>query len=179
MRFTTLRLKKLAKSFDELSSEYNSVQSELVAKCVEITASYAPVIVQLNELVAQLDVFVSFAHVSMNAPTLYVRPTMLPLVSALYVATGVVAYHVTSSDTNSMLELVLFRSLQFHSLCLQSSGQLSLHGARHPCMEVQENVSFIANDVDMKTGSCAVLASLHTSECVHTCVVSYSHRVSC
>ena len=60
----------------------------------------------LNDLVARLDVLVSFATVSSNAPTPYVRPKILP----------------------------------------QGSGIIHLPQARHPVLEVQDDVNFIAND---------------------------------
>ncbi len=40
-------------------------------------ASYIPVMESLDDLVAHLDVIVSFAHVSANAPSSYVKPEVL------------------------------------------------------------------------------------------------------
>lgn len=34
----------------------------------------------------------------------------------------------------------------------EGSGLLQLTGLRHPCLELQEDVTFIANDVDFKKG---------------------------
>ena len=42
-----------------------------------------------------------------------------------------------------------------HALGLASfvgSGKLGLTGVRHPCLELQDNITFIANDIDMNKG---------------------------
>ena len=57
-------------------------------------------------ILSQLDVLLSFADLSVNAPMPYARPTMTP----------------------------------------STRGDIVLRGSRHPCVEVQDDVSFIAND---------------------------------
>ena len=54
----------------------------------------------------------SLAHVAVNAPEPYVKPSMLE----------------------------------------KGSGSLILQDARHPCLEVQDEVSFIPNDIEMVKG---------------------------
>ena len=39
------------------------------------------------------------------------------------------------------------------------SGSLILKDAKHPCLEVQDDVSFIPNDVEMIKSTCIVLHS--------------------
>ncbi|KAJ3905637.1 muts domain V-domain-containing protein [Lentinula edodes] len=107
--FTTKTLKQLAEDYQEYSSKYTRTQSGLVKEVVNIASTYTPVLESLNNLLAQLDVILSFAHVSVNAPEAYVKPEIL-------------------------------RS---------GEGSLILRDARHPCLEVQDDVSFIANDVEM------------------------------
>mmetsp|Transcript_48662 Transcript_48662/g.95398 ORF Transcript_48662/g.95398 Transcript_48662/m.95398 type:complete len:948 (-) Transcript_48662:170-3013(-) len=77
VRFTCPSMKKLSAENTDIKQQYEHVQKEIVDKALEITLSYTPVMEQLNEVIAELDVLCAFAHVSQNAPTQYVRPTML------------------------------------------------------------------------------------------------------
>ncbi|KAF9265861.1 DNA mismatch repair protein [Marasmius fiardii PR-910] len=107
--FTTQKLKQYANDYKEYSDQYARTQSGLVKEVVNIASTYAPVLEALDYVIAHLDVILSFAHVSVNAPIPYVKPEM------------------TASGT----------------------GDLILQEARHPCLEVQEDISFIPNDVEM------------------------------
>lgn len=110
--FTTDRLAELRREFDQLSENYNRTQRGLVNEVVNVAASYCPVIEKLAGILAHLDVVVSFAHVSVHAPTAYVRPKM-------------------------------------HE---RGTGNTILKEARHPCMEMQDDISFITNDVALVRG---------------------------
>ncbi|KAI9697896.1 MAG: MutS-like protein [Bogoriella megaspora] len=107
--FTTKTLLGLRREFDQLSQNYNRTQSGLVNEVVGVAGSYCPVFEKLAGVLAHLDVIVSFAHVSIHAPTSYVRPTMHP----------------------------------------RGTGNTILKEARHPCMEMQDDVQFITNDVSL------------------------------
>lgn len=111
--FTTHVLQSMRREHDQLSENYNRTQSSLVNEVVAVAASYCPVIEQLAAVLAHLDVIVSFAHVSVHAPTGYVRPTM-------------------------------------HE---RGTGDTVLKEARHPCMEMQDDIQFITNDVSLKRGT--------------------------
>jgi DNA mismatch repair protein MSH2 len=107
--FTTSTLQDKRREFDQLSENYNRTQSGLVNEVVSVASSYVPVVEKLAAVLAHLDVIVSFAHVSVHAPTSYTRPTMHP----------------------------------------RGTGNTVLKEARHPCMEMQDDISFITNDVSL------------------------------
>lgn len=108
--FTTTKLADLRRDYDQLSGTYNRKQSSLVSEVVQVAASYIPVLEQLAAIVAHLDVIVSLAHVSVHAPSAYVRPKM-------------------------------------HA---PGAGDTVLKEARHPCMECQDDINFITNDVELR-----------------------------
>jgi DNA mismatch repair protein MSH2 len=107
--FTTPTLTDMKRDFEQLSEDYKRTQSGLVNEVVNVAASYCPVIELLAGVLAHLDVIVSFAHVSVHAPSAYVRPKIHP----------------------------------------RGTGSTVLKEARHPCMEMQDDVQFITNDVSL------------------------------
>ena len=111
--FTTNKMTNLRREIQQLSENYNRTQSGLVSEVVGVAASYCPVIEKLAGVLSHLDVIVSFAHVSVHAPTAYVRPKVHP----------------------------------------RGEGNTILKEARHPCMEMQDDVQFITNDVSLIRGS--------------------------
>ncbi|KAG1859584.1 DNA mismatch repair protein [Suillus subalutaceus] len=109
--FTTKKLKALSTDHQETTHEYQRTQSGLVKEVVSIASTYTPVLENLDHIIAHLDVILSFAHVSVNAPEPYVKPKVL-----------------------------------------EKGYGLILRDARHPCLEVQDDISFIPNDVEMVKG---------------------------
>ncbi|KAF3911672.1 hypothetical protein AA313_de0202885 [Arthrobotrys entomopaga] len=107
--FTTDKLSSLRRDFDQYTQNYNRTQTGLVQEVVNVASSYCPVLENLAAVLAHLDVIVSFAHVSVHAPSPYVRPTMHP----------------------------------------RGTGNTILKEARHPCMEMQDDIQFITNDVSL------------------------------
>lgn len=102
-------MQSLRREHDQLSMNYNRTQTGLVSEVVNVAASYCPLLEQLAGIIAHLDVIVSFAHISVHAPTPYVRPKV-------------------------------------HA---RGTGNTILKEARHPCMEMQDDISFITNDVSL------------------------------
>ena len=111
--FTTNKMTNLRREIQQLSENYNRTQIGLVSEVVGVAASYCPVLEKLAGVLSHLDVIVSFAHVSVHAPTSYVRPKVHP----------------------------------------RGEGNTILKEARHPCMEIQDDVQFITNDVSLSRGS--------------------------
>ena len=111
--FTTQRMTELRREIQQLTENYNRTQSGLVSEVVGVAASYCPVLEKLAGILAHLDVIISFAHVSVHAPTSYVRPKIHP----------------------------------------RGEGNTILKEARHPCMEMQDDIQFITNDVSLIRGS--------------------------
>ena len=111
--FTTQRMTELRREIQQLTENYNRTQSGLVSEVVGVAASYCPVLEKLAGILAHLDVLISFAHVSVHAPTSYVRPKIHP----------------------------------------RGEGNTILKEARHPCMEMQDDIQFITNDVSLIRGS--------------------------
>ncbi|KZT61654.1 DNA mismatch repair protein [Calocera cornea HHB12733] len=110
--FTTKQLKEASIDHADLTDKYGRMQSGLVKEVVNIAATYTPVLETLDNLVAHLDVILSFAHVSVNAPIPYIKPTMSE----------------------------------------KGTGNIVIKEARHPCLEVQDDVNFIPNDHEMIKG---------------------------
>eukprot|EP00123_Amoebidium_parasiticum_P014198 comp22389_c2_seq1/m.33400 comp22389_c2_seq1/g.33400 ORF comp22389_c2_seq1/g.33400 comp22389_c2_seq1/m.33400 type:complete len:920 (-) comp22389_c2_seq1:572-3331(-) len=109
VRFTSQTLKTLSEKYLGLKDQYHERQSSLEQEVVSIAAGYDTPMEALNDVLALLDVLVSFSVVSASAPTQYIRPKMMEM----------------------------------------GTGDIRLIGARHPCLEVQDDVSFIANDVNL------------------------------
>eukprot|EP00282_Hemiselmis_andersenii_P005543 CAMPEP_0114149132 /NCGR_PEP_ID=MMETSP0043_2-20121206/21994_1 /TAXON_ID=464988 /ORGANISM="Hemiselmis andersenii, Strain CCMP644" /LENGTH=815 /DNA_ID=CAMNT_0001243751 /DNA_START=95 /DNA_END=2539 /DNA_ORIENTATION=+ len=76
VKFTCKDLKPLAEAYKRVDDEYNSKQAHLVAKVIDVISTYSPAVDDLCKIVAEIDVLVSFAHVSTSAATPYVRPTL-------------------------------------------------------------------------------------------------------
>nr|QIC49975.1 DNA mismatch repair protein Msh2 [Actinia equina] len=110
IRFTNSSLKQLNDEFQGYKETYNDVQSKLASEVLRVAGGYSEPMQSMSDVTAQLDVLVSFSHVSANAPIPYVRPTITP----------------------------------------QGDGDINLMSSRHPCLEMQEDVSFISNDVELQ-----------------------------
>ena len=78
VRFSTSVLDDLNQDFLSLKRDYSTTQATLVGEVMKIAAGYSDPMLSLNCILAQLDVFFSFAHASAMAPTPYVRPVITP-----------------------------------------------------------------------------------------------------
>uniref|UniRef100_A0A914WX10 DNA mismatch repair proteins mutS family domain-containing protein n=1 Tax=Plectus sambesii TaxID=2011161 RepID=A0A914WX10_9BILA len=107
--FTTDKLQSLNDDYQKLKNEYDAVQKDLIQEVLKTAAGYVDALKSLTEVLASLDVLVSFAQVAAFAPKPLVRPQILE----------------------------------------KGSGILHLQQSRHPCLELQDEVSFIPNDVNL------------------------------
>ncbi|ORX80440.1 muts 2 [Anaeromyces robustus] len=109
--FTNSRLNIMNEQYKFKLEEYTRNSSALSKEIINIAGTYCKALETLDDIISQIDVFTSFAHISVNAPIPYIRPVI--------------------SDDRSF----------------------KLVNARHPCLEVQDDVNFISNDVDMNRES--------------------------
>lgn len=117
VKFRNSKLEKLNNRIFDISNAYDQKQSELVAQLIETVMTYLPIVEKCAELIADLDVIVSFAWVASHSPNGYVRPKLSPL----------------------------------------GEGDIILTESRHPCLEVQDNMAFIPNDVTLTRGDKFIL----------------------
>ncbi|ORX58397.1 DNA mismatch repair protein [Piromyces finnis] len=109
--FTSSRLNIMNEQYKNKLEEYTKNSSALAKEIINIAGTYCKALETLDDIISHIDVFTSFAHISVNAPIPYIRPTI-------------------SNDRS-----------------------FKLVNARHPCLEVQDDVNFISNDVDMNRES--------------------------
>eukprot|EP00897_Mesotaenium_endlicherianum_P002845 jgi/Mesen1/2589/ME000164S01718 len=76
VKFTNAKLRRLSEQFAKLTDEYAATQRDLVAKVVEVAATFVEVFEGVAALLAELDVLLSFADLAVAAPIPYVRPTI-------------------------------------------------------------------------------------------------------
>ncbi|EFC49687.1 DNA mismatch repair protein muts [Naegleria gruberi] len=79
VKFTNDTLKELAKSYIDILEQYESKSQETLQKIREVVTTFAPAFTQLRETLASIDIFISFASVSVNAAIPYTRPIIRPI----------------------------------------------------------------------------------------------------
>ncbi|XP_039248324.2 DNA mismatch repair protein Msh2-like isoform X2 [Styela clava] len=118
VRFVTDKMSQLSEIYQECQKLYEQQQLAIVNEIVRIAAGYSEPMLLLGDLIAKLDVLISFAQVSVNAPCPFVKP------------------EVYSPDENK---------------------GIVLKECRHPCLERQDDVDFIPNDIEFNRESYSFL----------------------
>eukprot|EP01049_Picozoa_sp_SAG25_P001159 SAG25_NODE_46_length_19040_cov_20.665699_7_plen_790_part_00 len=75
---TSPELRMLSSRYSDAKRQYETSQQDLVLKVTDVARTYTAVFQNMEGVIAELDVLLSFAVVAVNAPIPYVRPEMLP-----------------------------------------------------------------------------------------------------
>ncbi|XP_058455640.1 DNA mismatch repair protein spellchecker 1 [Malaya genurostris] len=110
VRFSNETLTDYNTDFTATKESYQEQQKSIVDEVVRIAIGYVEPWTILNNQIAQLDCFLSFAVAATSAPEPYIRPRLHP----------------------------------------EGEGFMKLVRLRHPCIELQEDVNYIANDADFQ-----------------------------
>lgn len=78
VKFTTSSLQGVSHHYCSLKEQYSSAQASVAEEVMTIAAGYAEPMQNFSDIIAQLDVLVSFAAVAVAAPVPYTRPTITP-----------------------------------------------------------------------------------------------------
>ncbi|XP_064599331.1 DNA mismatch repair protein Msh2-like [Liolophura sinensis] len=76
VRFHNSALRKLNEEYLQIKEDYNEQQKSVVTEVITIAGGYVEPMCLLNDVIAQLDVLVSFAYVAAGAPVPYIRPKL-------------------------------------------------------------------------------------------------------
>lgn len=74
VKFTNNRLSDLNEKYQVAQSSYQTKQQEIVDEIIQVAQGYVDSFSTLNNVIAELDCFISFAVVAVTAPIPYVRP---------------------------------------------------------------------------------------------------------
>lgn len=88
----------------------------------------------LDNLIASVDVTVSFAHVASASSEGYIRPKLFEKGQSP---------SIINASASSGRAIVLIWT---------GTGDIIVKAARHPCLEVQDDILFMPNDHEMKKG---------------------------
>lgn len=167
------------KLYSHSAQEYENEQAMHVQKLLEVAMSYAPLLETVSEQIAELDALIRYASrnyrdewirscirvplvnrlrsLAQAATTLnYVKPTVTPAgvgtcsrVSYLISIYFFFVSHMWHPQSNISVIPLQYQYSLSHSL----PGDIILDEARHPCMEVTEDVTFIPNNVRLLRGT--------------------------
>ena len=145
--FSTKELTQLGTKKKDLMTEYEEKQRDMVMKCMAVASTYVPVLESASSLLAELDVLASFAHVAAYSSSGYCRPEM------------------TDGEEDGLgITVSFFKFCYCYTHFLRTPFDnvnlllyLQLEQARHPCVELQDDMNFIANDFNLTFGESSYL----------------------
>lgn len=78
VRFQTAKLRKLSNEYEDIASEYATLEKDMRVKTLHVASTYVEIFNDVAAILAELDVLCTFAFVAQNSRSAYVRPEMLP-----------------------------------------------------------------------------------------------------
>jgi DNA mismatch repair protein MSH2 len=145
--FSTKELEQLGTKKKDLMMEYEEKQRDIVCKAMVVAASYVPVLERASMTLSELDVLASFAYVAAYSSNGYCRPEMT---DGEEDGLGI---EVSYSSTERCDSSLWFSKHNISFLV----NTFQLTGARHPCVELQDDMNFIANDFNLVFGASSFL----------------------
>lgn len=76
VRFQTMELRKQSRRYESIAAEYTEVEKDMRTKTLEVAGTYVEVFIDTATLLAELDVLCTFAVVSEESRSRYVRPSI-------------------------------------------------------------------------------------------------------
>ena len=156
VKFVNKKFSLAAKAAAAAKAELDREERRLVAQAVEVVATYARVLEQLIELVAEIDLLAALAHVCVNAPVPYVQPDMRPMEEGVLdmrqarhpcmeVMDGVsfIPNDVHLTRGQSHLQLITGVNMGGKSTYIRTAGVIQLLaqlGMRVPCTHAQLSI---------------------------------------
>lgn len=137
-KFTSPALRSAAERLTAASAKYEELQRGLVAQVVAVASTFVGVWERASGVLAELDVLASFAEVAVSDPT---RPFVRPEIIGAEEGEG------------EAMEGVEGAAAAAAPAAGGDGDAIVLLGARHPCVEAQEGVEFVANDASLERGT--------------------------
>jgi DNA mismatch repair protein MSH2 len=144
--FSNKALRQLCTKKQDLLEEFDNQQREIVANAMSVAATYAPVLERCASLVSELDVICCLANMAAYSPTGYCRPEL------------------TDGEEDGLGIEVSFvkgeRSLRrpiYNNMPPPIRAFPQLKDARHPCVELQDSIEYIPNNVRLIFGESSFL----------------------
>jgi DNA mismatch repair protein MSH2 len=129
-KFTTPAIDAINTKFMAVKKEFDAQQASIVRELIAVASEYSDVLAAVSSRVAELDCVMSMAEASVLHG--YVRPNMLPM---------------ASDPSWNFLPGAGQPESTLASGVGVAKRAIRLIGARHPCLDAQDDCEFVPNDV--------------------------------